>query len=162
MLDVGANTDCKPEWLAQFALMGDVYARTMLGIPSPRVGRLWTGSDPFSASSELLSRATRGLGMPSIFRAKTSPMMANCASHSGLQSVFAPASSMNIRPPVVGRTAPIAGRRTGDALDGEQGGGEHRAAVARAHHGTGAAACARAGGCATSDESFFARTAFAG
>jgi glycerol-3-phosphate acyltransferase PlsX len=43
MLDVGANTDCKPEWLAQFALMGDVYARTMLGIDRPRVALLSNG-----------------------------------------------------------------------------------------------------------------------
>src|SRR6202035_2752698 len=40
MLDVGANTDCKPEWLAQFAVMGGVYARTMLGIERPRVALL--------------------------------------------------------------------------------------------------------------------------
>ncbi len=37
ILDVGANTDRKPEWLAQFAVMGDVYARTMLGVATPRV-----------------------------------------------------------------------------------------------------------------------------
>lgn len=45
ILDVGANTDCKPEWLAQFALMGDVYARTMLGIDRPRVGLLSNGEE---------------------------------------------------------------------------------------------------------------------
>ena len=45
ILDVGANTDCKPEWLAQFALMGDVYARTMIGIPSPRVALLSNGEE---------------------------------------------------------------------------------------------------------------------
>ena len=45
MLDVGANTDCKPEWLAQFALMGDVFARTMLGIDRPRVALLSNGEE---------------------------------------------------------------------------------------------------------------------
>ena len=45
ILDVGANTDCKPEWLAQFALMGDVYARTMIGIPSPRIALLSNGEE---------------------------------------------------------------------------------------------------------------------
>ena len=45
ILDVGANTDCKPEWLAQFALMGDVYARTMLAIDRPRVGLLSNGEE---------------------------------------------------------------------------------------------------------------------
>ncbi|HKR98036.1 MAG TPA: phosphate--acyl-ACP acyltransferase, partial [Candidatus Dormibacteraeota bacterium] len=45
VLDVGANTDCKPEWLAQFALMGDVYARTMLGVVTPRVALLSNGEE---------------------------------------------------------------------------------------------------------------------
>jgi phosphate acyltransferase len=45
ILDVGANTDCKPEWLAQFAVMGDVYARTMLGVERPRVALLSNGEE---------------------------------------------------------------------------------------------------------------------
>jgi phosphate acyltransferase len=45
ILDVGANTDCKPEWLAQFAVMGDVYARTMLGIEGPRIALLSNGEE---------------------------------------------------------------------------------------------------------------------
>jgi len=45
MLDVGANTDCKPEWLVQFALMGAVYARKVLGIETPRVGLLANGEE---------------------------------------------------------------------------------------------------------------------
>ncbi len=45
LLDVGANTDCKPEWLAQFALMGSVYARTMMNVPSPRVALLSNGEE---------------------------------------------------------------------------------------------------------------------
>ncbi len=45
LLDVGANTDCRPEWLAQFALMGTVYARTMMGTTSPRVGLLSNGEE---------------------------------------------------------------------------------------------------------------------
>jgi glycerol-3-phosphate acyltransferase PlsX len=45
ILDVGANTDCKPEWLAQFAVMGDVYARTMLGIERPRIALLSNGEE---------------------------------------------------------------------------------------------------------------------
>jgi phosphate acyltransferase len=56
ILDVGANTDCKPEWLAQFALMGDVYARTMLGIPSPRVALLSNGEEA-EKGSELVQAA---------------------------------------------------------------------------------------------------------
>ena len=45
ILDIGANTDCKPEWLVQFALMGSVYARRVLGIPRPRVGLLANGEE---------------------------------------------------------------------------------------------------------------------
>jgi glycerol-3-phosphate acyltransferase PlsX len=56
MLDVGANTDCKPDWLAQFALMGDVYARTMLGIDRPRVALLSNGEES-EKGSELVQAA---------------------------------------------------------------------------------------------------------
>src|SRR6202048_2160747 len=44
-LDVGANVDSKPEFLVQFALMGTVYAREMLGLAEPRVGLLSNGED---------------------------------------------------------------------------------------------------------------------
>jgi glycerol-3-phosphate acyltransferase PlsX len=56
ILDVGANTDCKPEWLAQFALMGDVYAKTMLGLAEPRVGLLSNGEES-EKGSELVQAA---------------------------------------------------------------------------------------------------------
>lgn len=42
ILDVGANTDCKPDWLAQFAMMGSVYANRVLGIDAPGVGLMST------------------------------------------------------------------------------------------------------------------------
>jgi len=45
LLDIGANTDCKPDWLVQFALMGAVYARQVLGIETPRVGLLSNGEE---------------------------------------------------------------------------------------------------------------------
>ena len=44
-LDVGANVDSKPEYLAQFAAMGAVYAREMLGRPEPRVALLSNGEE---------------------------------------------------------------------------------------------------------------------
>jgi len=56
ILDVGANTDCKPEWLAQFAVMGDVYARTMLGVERPRVALLSNGEES-EKGSELVQAA---------------------------------------------------------------------------------------------------------
>jgi len=56
ILDVGANTDCKPDWLAQFAVMGDIYARTMLGVAEPRVALLSNGEEP-EKGSELVQAA---------------------------------------------------------------------------------------------------------
>jgi glycerol-3-phosphate acyltransferase PlsX len=45
MTDVGANADCKPEWLIQFALMGDIYARTVMGVKQPDVALLSNGEE---------------------------------------------------------------------------------------------------------------------
>jgi phosphate acyltransferase len=45
LLDVGANVDCKPHNLEQFAVMGEVYARSVLKIPRPRVGLLSIGEE---------------------------------------------------------------------------------------------------------------------
>ena len=45
LLDVGANVDCKPQNLAQFAVMGEIYARSVLKIDSPRVGLLSIGEE---------------------------------------------------------------------------------------------------------------------
>ncbi|MDT7942087.1 MAG: phosphate acyltransferase PlsX [Bacteroidota bacterium] len=44
--DVGANVDCKPEHLVQFALLGTVYMRAVMGIPNPRVALLNIGEEP--------------------------------------------------------------------------------------------------------------------
>jgi len=45
LLDVGANAECRPRHLAQFAAMGTVYARLALGIERPRVGLLSIGEE---------------------------------------------------------------------------------------------------------------------
>jgi len=45
MLDLGANVECDAENLVQFALMGDVFARTVLGFLQPTVGLLNVGSE---------------------------------------------------------------------------------------------------------------------
>lgn len=45
VLDIGANAECKPEHLVQFALMGNVYAQTMLNIYQPRIGLLSNGEE---------------------------------------------------------------------------------------------------------------------
>lgn len=44
-IDCGASVDCRPEHLAQFAVMGSAYAERVLGIPEPRVGLLSIGEE---------------------------------------------------------------------------------------------------------------------
>ncbi|NLT72981.1 MAG: phosphate acyltransferase PlsX [Chloroflexi bacterium] len=62
MLDIGANTDCKPEWLVQFAIMGAAYAEHVLRIERPRVALLSNGEEKTKGSAlvqethELLAR----------------------------------------------------------------------------------------------------------
>ncbi|MEQ8840419.1 MAG: phosphate acyltransferase PlsX [Acidimicrobiales bacterium] len=45
LLDAGANAECKPEWLVEFARMGAVYARDRFAIDTPRVGLLSIGEE---------------------------------------------------------------------------------------------------------------------
>lgn len=45
LLDLGANVDCKPALLAQFAMLGDAYARSVLRMEHPRVGLLANGEE---------------------------------------------------------------------------------------------------------------------
>src|SRR6201989_750109 len=45
LLDVGANSDCKPLHMAQFAIMGDAYSRSVLGTQRPSVGLMSIGEE---------------------------------------------------------------------------------------------------------------------
>jgi len=45
LIDAGANPTCEPEYLMQFAVMGDIYAREILGKTKPRIGILSNGSE---------------------------------------------------------------------------------------------------------------------
>ena len=56
LLDVGLNSDCKPEQLNQFAVMGSVYAQQILGIGQPRVALLNIGEE--EGKGNLLAQAT--------------------------------------------------------------------------------------------------------
>ncbi|MFM6007625.1 MAG: phosphate acyltransferase, partial [Sphaerospermopsis kisseleviana] len=38
ILDVGANVDCRPKFLEQFAVMGSIYSQYVLGMPEPKIG----------------------------------------------------------------------------------------------------------------------------
>ena len=59
LIDCGANVDCKPEYLQQFAIMGSIYVKAMLGIENPRVGLISNGvehkgNEQIHATFELL------------------------------------------------------------------------------------------------------------
>ena len=56
LLDVGANVDCRPENLEQFAVMGDIYFRSIFGTRRPRVGLLSIGEEE-SKGNELTREA---------------------------------------------------------------------------------------------------------
>ena len=56
VLDIGANADCRPEYLQQFAIMGSVYAEKMRGIKNPKVGLLNNGEEPGKGNE--LAKAT--------------------------------------------------------------------------------------------------------
>ncbi|HSQ69837.1 MAG TPA: phosphate acyltransferase PlsX, partial [Steroidobacteraceae bacterium] len=53
MLDLGANPDCTPEHLLQFALMGSVLASDLHGVDRPRVGLLNIGEEAIKGTAEL-------------------------------------------------------------------------------------------------------------
>lgn len=65
-MDTGANTDWKPVFLQQFAVMGSIYAESVLGVPNPRVGIVSIGEEEGKGNIEVreaydLIKATPGL-----------------------------------------------------------------------------------------------------
>jgi phosphate acyltransferase len=56
ILDVGANVDCRPKFLEQFAVMGTIYSRYVLGVETPQVGLLNIGEEQ-SKGNDLAVRA---------------------------------------------------------------------------------------------------------
>src|SRR5438552_560061 len=65
VVDVGANVDCTARMLAQFAVMGEIYARIILQLKNPRVGLLSIGEEELKGN-ELTRAATpllKGLGI---------------------------------------------------------------------------------------------------
>ncbi len=57
VLDIGANPDCKPENLVQFAIMGSVYAEKVRGVKNPKVGLVSNGEEE-GKGNELVKAAT--------------------------------------------------------------------------------------------------------
>jgi glycerol-3-phosphate acyltransferase PlsX len=62
LIDAGANPVCEPTHLAQFAVMGSIYAREILGQKNPRVGVLSNGSEE-SKGNDLTREAARLCGL---------------------------------------------------------------------------------------------------
>lgn len=46
LIDCGANVDCRPDYLVQFGVMGDIYMQHVVGIATPRVGLVNIGEEP--------------------------------------------------------------------------------------------------------------------
>ncbi|MDR3188817.1 MAG: phosphate acyltransferase PlsX [Prevotellaceae bacterium] len=59
LVDAGLNADCKPEMLYQFAMLGSIYAKNMLGIDAPRVALLCNGEE--DEKGNMLTLAAHGL-----------------------------------------------------------------------------------------------------
>ncbi len=53
LIDCGANVDCKPEYLRQFAIMGSIYVKAMLGIENPRVGLISNGVEDHKGNEQI-------------------------------------------------------------------------------------------------------------
>jgi glycerol-3-phosphate acyltransferase PlsX len=66
MLDIGANVDCKPSQLAQFAVMGSLYSE-ILGVATPRVGLLSNGEEETKGNDLTIRAAELLRGLPVTF-----------------------------------------------------------------------------------------------
>jgi glycerol-3-phosphate acyltransferase PlsX len=60
LLDVGANVDCRPKFLEQFAMMGVLYSQYALGVAKPQLGLLNIGEEP-SKGNDLAVRVHQSL-----------------------------------------------------------------------------------------------------
>jgi glycerol-3-phosphate acyltransferase PlsX len=67
MLDLGANIECDADNLVQFALMGDAFARSVLGLTQPTIGLLNVGSEDLKGHDAVRAAATQ-------LRAENSPV----------------------------------------------------------------------------------------
>lgn len=54
LIDVGANAECKPEFFPQFAMMGTIYARELLGIENPKAGLINIGVEHHKGTSTVV------------------------------------------------------------------------------------------------------------
>lgn len=69
VIDMGANTDCKPEYLQQFAIMGSIYMERLFHVKTPRVGLLANGEEEgkgnelVQVAHQLLKQSAPALGL---------------------------------------------------------------------------------------------------
>lgn len=59
MLDLGANVDCRPENLVQFAIMGAIFCRAVLGVMKPSIGLLNVGAESLKGNDTVRETAAR-------------------------------------------------------------------------------------------------------
>ncbi len=59
LLDVGANVDCRPKFLEQFAVMGSIYSHYVLGMPTPQVGLANIGEEPNKGNESAITTHER-------------------------------------------------------------------------------------------------------
>ena len=82
MIDSGANAECTPEYLLQFAYMGSYYAQDILGFENPRVALLNIGTEPSKGTTlqqqsfELLENASKNNGLNFIGNLEAKEVMA--------------------------------------------------------------------------------------
>jgi glycerol-3-phosphate acyltransferase PlsX len=76
MLDAGANAECQPQWLVQFAQMGAVFARDRYGIDKPRVALLSIGEEP-SKGTALVKETHVALATTDALRAAGAEFIGN-------------------------------------------------------------------------------------
>lgn len=64
LLDSGANVDCKSEYLVQFAIMGEVYSREIMGVINPKIGLISNGEEDTKGNELTLSALNRLKKLP--------------------------------------------------------------------------------------------------
>ncbi|MBE7559668.1 phosphate acyltransferase PlsX [bacterium] len=99
LLDVGANVDCKPIHLAQFAVMGAIYMEEVLGRPNPTVGLLSIGSEASKGNETTIAARALLEGAP-----------VNFAGHAEGNDIFAGAFDVVVCDGFVGNIVPSSAR----------------------------------------------------
>jgi phosphate acyltransferase len=66
LLDAGANAECQPEWLVQFAQMGSVFARHRFGIDDPKIGLLSIGEESSKGNTLVKETHERLMSAPGV------------------------------------------------------------------------------------------------